>query len=128
MEKSDLFDFELNEAEGCWSVTGYYGKGEELVFPASHEGKPVKKIGAMFSPYNKRIKRVTIPEGFTSIGELAFLNCKELTEIKLPESLTLIGNSAFSGCTNLKTVTLSKKTKMGYNALKGFPGQLVYRD
>ena len=33
MNKEDSFDFELNEAEGYWSVTGYYGKLEEVIFP-----------------------------------------------------------------------------------------------
>lgn len=50
----DLFDFELNEPEGYWSVTRYYGKELEVVFPASYEGKPVKIVGDGFSPYNKK--------------------------------------------------------------------------
>jgi len=56
MEMNNLFDFELNEAEGYWSVTDYYGRGEEVVFPASHEGKHVKSIGGGFSLCNNRIK------------------------------------------------------------------------
>ena len=108
MEINDLFDFELNEAEGYWSVTGYNGRGEEVVFPAAYEGKPVKTIGDRFAPDNKRIKSVNIPEGYTSIGKSAFEDCTEITEIKLPESLTSIGDSAFNGCTELAEITVDE--------------------
>jgi hypothetical protein len=68
MENDDLFDFEFDKSEKCWSVTGYYSKSEEVIFPASYKGKPVKKIKDLFSPnQKKRIKRVIIPEGYTSI-------------------------------------------------------------
>jgi hypothetical protein len=50
MEQDNVFDFELNEAEGYWSVTGYYGKSEEVVFPAVYKEMPVKTIGDNFSP------------------------------------------------------------------------------
>jgi len=49
----------------------YRGKDEEVVFPASYEGKPVKTIGDGFASNNKRIKHATIPEGYTSIGDAA---------------------------------------------------------
>ena len=79
-----------------------------MVFPASHEGKPVKVIGDAFSPNNKRIKRITIPEGYTSVGERAFNNCTGLTEVKFPEGLTSIGEWAFYWCSLLKDLNLPK--------------------
>jgi hypothetical protein len=48
MEQDSVFDFELNEAEGWWSVTGYYSKSEEVIFPATYEEKKVKTIGDKF--------------------------------------------------------------------------------
>jgi hypothetical protein len=86
MEKNDLFDFELNEAKDCWSVTRYNGEDEEVFFPTSHEGKPVKTIGYRVLPNNERIKRVTIPEGYTTIGSAAFEDCTELAEISVDEN------------------------------------------
>jgi len=53
METSDLFNFELIEDKGYLSVTGKINWGE-------------------FSLCNNRIKRVIIPEGYTSIEKLAF--------------------------------------------------------
>jgi len=108
MEMNDLFDFEFDNTENCWNVTHYYGKCEEVILPESYKGKPVKTIGEEFSPYNKRIKRVTIPKGYTSIGALAFQNCTGLMNIKLPESLTSIGPLAFDGCTKLSNIELPK--------------------
>ena len=110
MEMDGLFAFELNEAEGYWSVTRCYGKGEEVVFPVFYKGKPVKKVGDdKFSPFKKRvktIKRVIIPEGYTSIGERAFLGCEELTSIELPESFASIGEMAFFDCIGLTEIKL----------------------
>jgi hypothetical protein len=123
MESSDLFDFELNEAEGYWSVTGYYGRDKEVVFPSSHKGKPVKVIANGFSPYNKRIKRINIPESYTSIGESAFQNCTGLTEVKLPENLVSIGEYVFDGCTGLTRINLPEKlTTVGKYAFWGCIG------
>jgi hypothetical protein len=90
MEQGDVFDFELNKDEGYWSVTGYYGRSEEVVFPAVYKDIPVKAIGDEVSLGNKRIKHIVIPEGFISIGESAFKGCIGLKNIKLPKSLTSI--------------------------------------
>jgi len=86
MEKNELFDFKYDKRKNCYFVTGYNGKGEEMLFPAAYKEKPVKSIGNEFFINNKRIKRVTIPEGYTYIGELAFLNCTALTEISVEEN------------------------------------------
>jgi len=48
-------------------------------------------------------KNTTIPNGITSIGDRAFLDCSDLSSITIPESVTSIGNSAFNGC-QLETV------------------------
>ena len=50
------------------------------------------------------ITAVAIPEGITSIGDLAFANMAGLTSIELPASLKSIGASAFSHCTALASV------------------------
>ena len=52
------------------------------------------------------VTQLTLPEGVTSIGELAFRGCSSLTSITLPEGVTSIGNTAFSGCSSLTAITL----------------------
>jgi hypothetical protein len=123
MENTDLSDFDFNESKGCWSVTCYHGKSEEVIFPAAYEGKPIKKIGDFCSDHNIKIKNVIIPEGYTSIGEEAFYDCTGLTNIKLPESLTTIGEDAFWGCTGLTDIKLSESlTTIGDSAFSGCAG------
>ncbi|MDL2241758.1 leucine-rich repeat protein [Bacteroidales bacterium OttesenSCG-928-L03] len=52
------------------------------------------------------IKKLTILEGVTTIGDQAFAGCTALTSIDLPAGLTHIGQWAFSNCTALTSITL----------------------
>jgi len=109
-DKLDDFNVRFYKIDKCWSVIRYNGKSEEVIFPESYKGKPIKEI--RFSCFSKnqrkRIKRVVIPEGYTYIGHSAFEDCKGLTEINLPQSLTYIGSWAFHGCTGLTSIKLPK--------------------
>ena len=49
---------------------------------------------------------VTLPDGLTHIGDMAFLDCKNLTAITLPATLTHIGDGAIAWCVNLTAITL----------------------
>ena len=55
---------------------------------------------------NKKLTKIDIPDGVTSIDDEAFEGYKSLAEITIPESVTYIGNSAFSGCTKLTKVVI----------------------
>ena len=52
------------------------------------------------------IKSIVLPEGTTSIGNSAFLQCTSLAGISLPSKVTTIGNRAFSDCTSLSAITV----------------------
>ena len=54
----------------------------------------------------KKINKVIIHEGVTSIGAFAFISCVNLTSVSLPNSLTKIGCSAFCCCFGIKSLTL----------------------
>lgn len=58
-----------------------------------------------------RIKTLIIDEGVTSIGDRAFVGCRNLSNVQLPNSLTLINDSAFGGCTSLTSVTIPDGVK-----------------
>ena len=47
-----------------------------------------------------------IPDGFTEIGECAFMQCENLTEVVFPESLKRIDEWAFYNCPKLKDISL----------------------
>ena len=51
-----------------------------------------------------QITSVTVEEGVTSVGTLAFYNCPSLTAVTLPSTLTAIGDRAFKDCAALSYV------------------------
>lgn len=56
-------------------------------------------------------KTSTIPSGVISIGDGAFMGCKELTETVLPSGVEKVGENAFFECYGLKKVTLPASVK-----------------
>ena len=66
---------------------------------------------------NKGLKECVIPDGVTSIGQLAFSKCSKLTSITIPNSVKYISSEAFSKCNSLTSVTIPSGTKfIGYSA------------
>ena len=66
---------------------------------------------------------VVVPDGVTSIGQLAFDMCDCLTSVTMPDSVTSIGNNAFYGCSRLTSVTIPDSvTSIGGWAFYGCSG------
>ena len=74
------------------------------IFILTDDGKEI--IGV----HNKSIINVTIPEGVTSIGGLAFKDCTSLQSIDIPNGVTSIGWSAFRNCTSLQNIQIPDST------------------
>ena len=55
---------------------------------------------------DRSIRSVVIPDGVTSIGPYAFIQCRELESVVIPGSVTIIGNYAFGACLKLSSVSL----------------------
>ena len=68
----------------------------------------VTSIGNIAFYYCSNLTSVTIPEGVTSIGHLAFDGCSGLTTVTIPGSVTSFGHSIFTGCTGLQSVTFAE--------------------
>ena len=69
--------------------------------------------------YKTFIKSVTIENGITHIGLMAFENCQNLVSVTLPDSVTSIGNNAFIYCTSLTDITFGNSiTSIGDSAFK----------
>lgn len=63
------------------------------------------------------LSSIILPEGITSIGRAAFLDCANLQSITLPTSVTSIGAYAFSKCYYLKSIDLpASVTSIGDSA------------
>lgn len=64
---------------------------------------------AVMSPWYdsaSAITRISVGEGITSIGDLAFYGCGRVTAVTLPATVTTIGARAFKDCTALTGVRL----------------------
>ena len=62
-----------------------------------------------FAPWNNvshTIQSIVIGENVTSVGDHAFLTCRDLTSVNLPNSLKVIGVRAFDGCSSLSVITI----------------------
>lgn len=80
----------------------------------------VTSIGDLAFYDCKSLTSVTIPDSVTSIGEDAFSYCSSLTSITIPDSVTSIGYDAFYNCTSLTSVTIPDSvTSIGYYAFSG---------
>ena len=55
----------------------------------------------------KEIQRLSLPEGLTRVGDLAFYNCVNLTSVVIPSGVTTIGDAAFCQNYSLSMLTLN---------------------
>ncbi len=60
---------------------------------------------------NKKIKKVVIKKGVTSISDKAFQKCGNLTKVTIGDDVKKIGENAFYNCKKLKTVKIGKNVK-----------------
>ncbi len=68
---------------------------------------------------DKSVTSIVIPEGVTSIGEVAFFDCRCLISITIPSSVTEIGDCAFCHCTSLTSIDIPNSvTKIGSSAFQ----------
>lgn len=59
---------------------------------------------------NKKIKKVVIKKGITSIPELAFWNCKNLKKVQIANTVKRLGFQCFGG-TGIKSITIPSSVK-----------------
>ena len=74
-------DFSFTTENGTVTITGYIGKGTEVVIPDAIDGNPVTMIAANAFKDRADITSVTIPESVTKIGPKAFYYCTSLATI-----------------------------------------------
>lgn len=115
------------------TITGNCGiNGTNLTYTLSSDGiLTIRGNGAMAdytnvspdgtmgtpSPWysdRRKITRIIIESGVTSIGTWAFYNCTNTTSVSIPSSVTTFEEAAFFGCSGLTEVTIpSSITELG---------------
>lgn len=57
--------------------------------------------------FREEILYLTLPDGLTSVGNLAFYDCVNLTAVTIPATVTDIGKMAFCQCRNITILNLN---------------------
>ena len=106
------------------SAEGTEGEcGENLTWTLQNGVLTISGKGAMydysqFSPAPwyanaSLIQTVVVEKGVTSIGAMAFYQCKKMTVAKLPDSVLTLGRLSFSECVSLKQIIMDGITTIG---------------
>lgn len=107
----DITQFQINVlSDSTCSIKKYSGSDECLEVPAQIEnaGKvlQVTEIGNAAFKQNHKIKRLTLPDGITTLRDDAFNGCDQLEVVTLPATLQEMKENAFKGCFKLDGVVL----------------------
>ena len=87
--------------------------------PSPEVTKRFKVTGIADQAFNgSDLISVTLHDGITTIGAMAFAGCTNLTSIVIPAGVTSIGNLAFDGCTTLESIDIDKNN-MSYSSASG---------
>ena len=98
------FMFKMAEDE-TYCVSGYLGDEEEVVIPAEHGGAPVTILGDGLFAGHPEIRRITVPDSVTDLGEFVFDGCEKLETLELPSGLERLWGATFARC-GLTEITL----------------------
>lgn len=107
-------------SDGSIAINIYTGAEEDIVLPTELYGYSITSVGSNAFKMHKTMRTVTVPSGYLTVSDYAFMNCSKLEELHLPDTLVTIGGSAFRACTSLKTLTLPGSVRtVGGGAFKG---------
>jgi len=102
-----------------------FSKGEGYVSGLSTINIPdgVITIGANAFYGQVLLDGVTLPQGLTSLGSMAFGYCKNLKSLNIPPLITTVPGNLCFNCTSLVSVTFegTSVTNIQYNAFHGCP-------
>lgn len=81
--------------------------------------KDITTIGEMAFSGCENLTTVTIPDGVTTINGRAFYNCTSLKKVNIPDNISSIGIETFYGCSSLKDIIIPDSvTYIGYYAFQ----------
>lgn len=92
------------DSDGTLSITGTGN-----MYNYTYNAQPWKD-------YYSQIKKLSIANGVTGLGNYAFNKCSALTTIEISNSVTTLGYNMFEGCTSLTSITLPS----GISSISGY--------
>ena len=95
-----------HECHNTITITYYYGSDAIVTVPSSTNGYPVTSIGDMAFILCFNLTSVILPDSITNIGNEVFVSDYNLTSMTIPNSVTNIGRAAFEGCYGLTNVVI----------------------
>lgn len=114
------YKYTVNSETKTVTLNKYLGDSSVVWIPETLGGYTVTEIGAKCFE-NNSLTTVCIREDVRTIGDNAFLNCKNLTTVTFlgaPYTIT-VGNNAFKNCAKLKTINLPEAKSIGNSAFDG---------
>lgn len=108
------FTFEYNSTYNGWTVTGYTGKAESVVIPASYENEPVVGVASGAFAGNADITSIVFPSCMKSIADGSCSDMENLVALVLFDSLDYVSDASFEGDDALYTVFFSAATNPHY--------------
>lgn len=82
------------------------------------KGKGAMPESMRFQKQKKKIKKVIIKKGITSVPDKAFYHCKKIKSVKLPKTLKKIGYKSFAETAISKIVVPSSVRRIGEHAFE----------
>ena len=109
-----IWSYTENE-DGTINIVSCTSKEEEIVFPATLNGKKVFSIGKVDPNedplYASTIKSAIISQGIEEIWFDAFDYCTNLQNVSLPEGLKVIGGYSFNRCWSLEKIIIPESVE-----------------
>ena len=83
----------------------------------------VTDIAPFCFSYCDKLKRIDLPEGLKTVGQMSFFKCRSLENVRLPEGLESVGADGFSYCEKLDGIFVPASVKtIGHHAFYGCLG------
>ncbi len=100
------------EENGVWKIESVESTTNEIVVPATLDGKYISVVASNAFYHCHWLKSVKVSVGIKTIGDSAFRECKYLEKVELPQGLLAIGNYTFMGCCALESVVIPDGVKL----------------
>ena len=120
IQSSPVRDFEFERRGNTIVITGYRGRGGDVIIPNVINNRIVAEIAEGAFLGNENIESVVIQDGVTRIAARAFEGCTNLRAVTLPSTLQTLGQSAFRDCLRLESIDIPEGIKIiSYSTFSG---------